>query len=292
MRLEALHLALEHANQLALRGAKLASNAAQRGGRVVLDGAVLENRLARCAASSAGAAISASTQRREHRAHHRRALWIAQAQSACGATTAAASPRRMSSRPVQTLPITRSRASGAVRSGIGSGRHGSSPDDRVAHRRDARVLARRARRRPSSARARECCAAPRSDVGKAGDHVEHARELEHGERVRVHPQFPSSASSLDPSGRPRRSRGQLFADDRVDRAALRASLELGHHFAHHRADVRRAAVDRGDDRGADLVVADAGRKIRVRASRLRCARWPRGRRGRPCRTSRSTRAGA
>ena len=44
VRLEPLHLALENSNQLALRAAQLAPNAPQRGRRVVLHRAVVENR--------------------------------------------------------------------------------------------------------------------------------------------------------------------------------------------------------------------------------------------------------
>src|SRR5262249_36881903 len=70
-------------------------------------------------------------------------------------------------------------------------------------------------------------------------------------------------ASLGSSGGPRRSGGELLAHDRVDRASFPPSLELRHHLPHHGANVGCAALDRRDHRGADLVVADRGGKVRA-----------------------------
>ena len=134
-------------------------------------------------------------ERREHRAHDRGPLGIAQTRSACDATSAAASPRPSAPGRSTCCPMTRSRVSGDVRSGMGSGRHGSSPASasRIAatrpcsRSRTVGVRRRRARANARRAEVRRC---------KSGDHVEHARELEHGERVRVHPQISSDRASI------------------------------------------------------------------------------------------------
>ena len=159
MRLEAAHLAFENSNQLFLRRPQLAPNAAQRGGRVVLDAAVLENGLfdarsraaaPRSATSSNGASTARTIAGR-----------LGSRSDACvrrdvRSSVAAAA----SSRPLQMLPITRSRASGAVRSGVGSGSPGFVAGDGRAHGGDAPVLAVEDAIRRSWARARECAPRP------------------------------------------------------------------------------------------------------------------------------------
>src|SRR5438128_3383927 len=45
---------------------------------------------------------------------------------------------------------------------------------------------------------------------------------------------------------------QLLADDCVDRATFRTTLELSHHLAHDRPDIVGAAGNRGLHRGPDL----------------------------------------
>ena len=227
-------------------------------------------------------------QRREHGANDRRAPGVAERRLRA--------PRRAQQRggrgELETAPDAADHAQARERRGEIRGRLGTPrlvAGDRFAHRGDARVLAIEVRR---VGRRRERANTRRAEVGRGKPAT--TSSTRGNSRTDSACEFilrppPPNASSPNSSGRARRSRRQLLADDGVDRAALRASLELGHDLAHHRTDVRRAAVDRRDHRGADLVVAHTCWKIGTERLDFRAFDRREVGAARPCRTSRSTR---
>ena len=124
--------------------------------------------------------------------------------------------------------------------------------DRRAHRGDARVLALEPCARRRWARARE--RAPRRGPTWRSRRRRRARAGTRERRARARSRCLETENPASDGGR----RSGLSSTEastvtlcfasssrtmRVDRAAFCASLELRHHLAHHRADVRRAAGD-------------------------------------------------
>src|SRR4051812_31234841 len=62
--------------------------------------------------------------------------------------------------------------------------------------------------------------------------------------------------------------GEFLADNGVDRAPVRASLQLRHHLRHHSAHVVRAAGYRRTNGSANLVGADLRREISLQQRHL------------------------
>src|SRR5436309_1348170 len=105
--------------------------------------------------------------------------------------------------------------------------------------------------RGSSARTR---AAPSSEVARPAT----------SSRTRGYSRTRSACAFTTPS----QCLAQLPFRDGADGASFGSPLELGHHLAHHGADISGSCRDRGADGGAQLVLARLRRKIVLQQSDL------------------------